>query len=167
MVVGGPALEVSLSAARSGGDELPSLSPLTQSRLSAIQLEQSLQSSHPGTPQAAASPLGTGTGSPGTPTPDQMMGSRTPGGSSRSPSETEEEKELREAFELDEMLVCGVGLGELLRCAFPAAFCTLSSPTDPLRFRTLRALRTLHAICPSPAQSTGGSRRRRSSGVAS
>jgi len=112
MVVGGPALEVSLSAARSG-DELPSLSPLTQSRLSAIQLEQSLQSSRPGTPQAVASPLSTGTGSPGTPTPNQVVGSRLPGGSSRSPSETEEEKELREAFELDEMLVCGVGLGEL------------------------------------------------------
>ena len=46
MVVGGPALEVSLSAARSGGDKLPSLSPLTQSRLSAIQLEQSLQANY-------------------------------------------------------------------------------------------------------------------------
>ena len=106
-------MEVSLSAARSGGDELPSLSPLTQSRLSAIQLEQSLQSSHPGTPQAAASPLGTGTGSPGTPTPQAVVGSRVPGSRSGTPTETEEETELREAFELDEMLVCGVGLGEL------------------------------------------------------
>ena len=113
MVVGGPALEVSLSAARSGGDELPSLSPLTQSRLSAIQLEQSLQSSRPGTPQAVASPLSTGTGSPGTPTPQAVVGSRVPGSRSGTPTETEEETELREAFELDEMLVCGVGLGEL------------------------------------------------------
>ena len=88
-LVGGRALEVSLSAARTG-DELPSLSPLTQSRLSAIQLEQSIQSSRPCTPQA-------------------VVGSCIPGSSLGTQTETEEETELREAFELDEMLVCGVG----------------------------------------------------------
>ena len=101
--------EVSVPSAAETGEEL--LSPLTESRLSAIQLEHSIQSSRPST--AAASPHSTG--SPGAPTPRAVVGARLPGSGTSTPNETEEERELREAFELDEMLVCGVGLGELLR----------------------------------------------------
>ena len=118
-LVGGRELEVSLSAARTG-DELPSLSPLTQSRLSAIQLEQSVQSSRPGSPQTAGSPRSTG--SPGTPTPQAVVGSRVPGSRSGTPTETEEETELREAFELDEMLVCGVGYAPASASAYAYAY---------------------------------------------
>ena len=100
--------EVSVPSAAETGEEL--LSPLTESRLSAIQLEHSIQSSRPGTSAASLR----STGSPGAPTPRAVVGARLPGSGTSTPNETEEERELREAFELDEMLVCGVGLGELL-----------------------------------------------------
>ena len=174
-MVGGRPPEVSVGAAETG-EEL--LSPLTESRLSAIQLEQSIQSSRPGT--AAPSPRSAG--SPGAPTPRAVVGARLPGSGAGTPNETEEERELREAFELDEMLVCGVGLGELLRWQPELT----RTPRRLRRVRTgytyqphlaLCTYRRRRAACPegptywAPATgyhgTPGGSRRRRWSGAGS
>ena len=106
-----------VSAGRAASSELPSLSPLTESRLKEIQREQAIQSSRPTTPAGNGS---SGRGSPlGHEVPgaqhgdgDEWRGSpvitRVSLSSPPSREETAEEKDLREAFELDQLLVCGV-----------------------------------------------------------
>jgi len=119
---------------------LPSLSPLTASRKEQIRAEDQIRSgSRPVTPDAADTDISPG--DRGRIVAEKMravstdgraavadknadngwaahsiakVGSHSQGTASPLP-ETAEETQAREAKELDEMLVCGVGLGELLR----------------------------------------------------